>query len=138
MTMSPSESPADLERRVHRALRALPGPRAPHSLAPRVMAAIAAAARAPVGWRRWPLHYQLLSVVAACSLVLVLALGLPLVEAWVAGLTAARMAAALWQTLVAPIAASVIVLIAVMGTACALLFAALKHVAWEGQEASRS
>jgi multisubunit Na+/H+ antiporter MnhC subunit len=126
----------DLERQIHDALRALPEPRAPRSLAPRVMQAVAAVSAARGGWRQWPLAWQLLGLVAACSAAGALALAIPLTSAWLANLEAARAAAVLWQTFVAPIATPALVLTAVMIAASALLVAALKHVAWEGQESS--
>ncbi len=126
----------DLEREIHAALRRLPAPRAPHSLAPRVMQAVVAASATREGWRQWPLAWQLLGLVAACCTAAALALAIPLTADWMASLPAARAAAALWQTFIAPIATPVLVLTAVMFAASALLVAALKHVAWEGQESS--
>ena len=113
----------DLEREIHQALRSLPTPRAPRSLAPRVMQAVAAAARTQTGWRRWPLQWQMLACVVACS---------------AAGLAITRAAVVLWQTFAAPIVAPLAILTVVMCAACALIAAALKHVAWEGQETSTS
>jgi RNA polymerase sigma-70 factor (ECF subfamily) len=145
-TMAPAEREMEreiLEREIHDALRRLPEPRAPRTLAPRVMQAVAAAAQtvAPAtpassapGWRQWPLQWQLLGLVAASSMAAALVLALPLASAWIGSLPVTRAAAALWQTFVAPVAAPVLIFTAVMGTACALLVGALKHVAWEGQE----
>ena len=56
--------PVDLERLTDRALRSLPTPRAPRSLLPRVLAAVAAEASRPWyarAWLSWPLHWQLVS-----------------------------------------------------------------------------
>lgn len=127
-----------LEREIHDALRRLPQPRAPRSLAPRVMQAIAAAARPQSGWRLWALHWQLLGLVIACSTVVALGIGGSLLAMWFTNLDATRAFVSLWQTFVAPYAVPVVTLTAVMGVACAVLAAALKHVAWEGQEIPHS
>ena len=138
----PEADVADLERDIHQVLRALPEPRAPRSLAPRVMAAIAANAAAQLqpqpGWRQWPLAWQMLSLVAAASVVLAIVVFVPLASAWIGGLETTRVAAALWRTLVAPLATPLIVLMGVMCTFSALLVAGLKHVAWEGQRTLHS
>jgi hypothetical protein len=127
-----------LEREIHDALRRLPQPRAPRSLAPRVMQAIAAAARPQVGWRHWALHWQLLGLVVACSTAIAVVVGGSLFAGWVGSLATTRAVVTLWQTFVAPYALPVVALTAVMFVACALLAAALKHVAWEGQEIPHS
>jgi hypothetical protein len=127
-----------LERQIHEALRRLPLPRAPRSLAPRVMRAIAAAARPQAGWRQWALHWQLLGLVVACSTAVAAAIGGSFLAGWIGGLAATRAAVVLWQTFVAPYALPVVALTAVMVTACALLAAALTHVALEGQEIPHS
>ena len=128
----------DLEREIHQALRSLPTPRAPRSLAPRVMQAVAAAARTQTGWRRWPLQWQMLAFVVACSAAAVVVLGTSVASAWIGGLAITRAAVVLWQTFAAPIVAPLAILTVVMCAACALIAAALKHVAWEGQETSTS
>ena len=127
-----------LEREIHDALRRLPQPRAPRSLAPRVMQAIAAARRPQAGWRVWALHWQLLGLVVACSTAIALAIGGSLFAGWFSSLEATRAFVTLWQTFVAPYAVPVVALTAVMCIACAVLGAALKHVAWEGQEIPHS
>jgi hypothetical protein len=127
-----------LEREIHDALRRLPILRAPRSLAPRVMQAVAAAARAQAGWRRWPLQWQMLGLVVACSAIVAVALGVSIATAWLGSLESTRAAVVLWQTFVAPAAVPLAILTAVMCAACALLAAALKHVAWEGRETSLS
>lgn len=127
-----------LEREIHEALRRLPQPRAPRSLAPRVMQAIALAARPAAGWRQWALHWQLLGLVLACSAVVALGIGGSLFALWFSNLEATRAFVTLWQTFVAPYAVPVVALTAVMCIACAVLAAALRHVAWEGQEIPHS
>ncbi len=127
-----------LEREIHDALRRLPQPRAPRSLAPRVMQAIASAARPQTGWRLWALHWQLLGLVVACSMAVALAIGASLAAIWFSNLEATRAFVTLWQTFVAPYALPVVALTAVMCIACAVLGVALKHVAFEGQEIPHS
>jgi len=128
----------DLERQVHEALRRLPTPRAPRSLAPRVMQAVIAATRAQAGWRQWPLQWQLLALVVSLSMAAALVLAASLGSMWIANLTATRAVVTVWQSFFAPIAVPLVILTAVMCAACAFLAAALKHVAWEGQEISPS
>ena len=71
--------PADLERQIDRELRALPVPRAPRTLLPRIMAAVEETAQRPWymrTWLQWPMAWQLASamvligVVAAGSVLL--------------------------------------------------------------------
>jgi hypothetical protein len=124
----------ELEREIHDALRRLPQPRAPRSLAPRVMQAIAGAARPQAGWRHWALHWQLLGLVVACSTAIALVIGGSLFTGWIDSLATTRALVALWQTFLAPYVLPLVALTVVMCVASALLAAALKHVAWEGQE----
>ena len=130
--------PDPLEREIHDALRRLPLPRAPRSLAPRVMQAIAVAVRPQAGWRHWALHWQLLGLVVACSTAIALVIGGSLLTGWIGSLATTRALVALWQMFIAPYALPALAFTAVMCVACALLAAALKHVAWEGQEIPHS
>jgi hypothetical protein len=62
----------DLERLVDRRLKALPPPRAPGTLLPSVMLAVAAAAARPWyarPWRAWPAGWQVASGVALLALL---------------------------------------------------------------------
>jgi hypothetical protein len=71
--------PADLESLVERELRQLPLPRAPHTLLPRVLAAVQHWAGRPWyarAWFTWPLAWQAVSIAA---LVLIVAAGAMLV-----------------------------------------------------------
>lgn len=72
--------PADLEHLTDRSLRALPTPRAPRTLLPRVLAAVAAEARRPWygrAWLTWPLQWQLLSGAAALMVIVTATLAGP-------------------------------------------------------------
>jgi hypothetical protein len=64
--------PVDLERLTDRALGSLPRLRAPRTLLPRVLAAVAAEASRPWyarAWLSWPLGWQLVSGVAAVLVI---------------------------------------------------------------------
>ena len=64
----------DLERVAQRALERLPAPRAPHTLLPRVMAAVQQWTRRPWyarAWVTWPLGWQALSTAALVLLLIV-------------------------------------------------------------------
>jgi hypothetical protein len=76
--------PVDLERLTDRALRSLPVPRAPRSLLPRVLAAVAAEASRPWyarAWLSWPLHWQLVSGLATLFVIVAATLTGPAVTA---------------------------------------------------------
>ena len=124
---------ADLDRRLDQELNALPRPRAPQTLLPRVMAAAArqgAAAAAPTGWSTWPKAWQ----AAASAAVLTVCGGLawlltappaPVAEmAQAAGETAALMRV-LWDVLLQPAAPYLLVLGVAFALACAAAWAAL-------------
>jgi hypothetical protein len=96
--------PADLQDVVDRALRELPGPRAPRTLLPRVMAAVrqqqnrtaqnAVPQELPSAgrtWFRWPLGWQAASVAALILLVMGLGWVLPSAQAAVSDVTADAM-----------------------------------------------
>jgi hypothetical protein len=150
--------PVEIEREIDRELRRLPAPRAPRTLAPRVMRAIAVAppAAAAAGWRTWPVAWQWVSLAvlasAGCAAAWVwsaaaawlsAAVSSP-VEPWslpslVTSLQAAAISAGIiWRAFLAPIAGPAIGIVTVMCTACGLLGAALRYVAWEGQRTSHS
>jgi hypothetical protein len=151
MTMEPD----DLERLVHRALANLPGPRAPRTLRPRVMAAVSPA---EVGhpWFTWPWPLQAGAALLVAALVIASGWAWPALmgsltsvlpdsvqagAGYVGG--AAETSAAFlrvmeltWSAVVAPIARMVLLLTVTLCTACALCLAALSRVALGG--ASRS
>lgn len=147
--------PRDLERLIVRELKRLPAPRAPRTLMPRVLAAVAKQEPAPWysrPWATWP------PIVQAFSLVLFAEIGAGLWTLWphvprliaetgapaaaavmsrVASLTnqASQIAAvvrALWQVLLGPIAIFVLALTIIVSLACAAAWTAVKSVALGG------
>lgn len=152
-----ASTPADdLERLADRELRRLPAPRAPHTLLPRVMAAVQAWAGRPWysrAWFTWPLGWQ---VVSAAALVLVVIGGAMLapriqaagssaiaaVQIVVGGVpdvtrpveTTANSARILWRTLLEPLASYALVVVVLMLLACAAFGTALNHVVIERAE----
>ena len=144
----------DSEDVVHRALKKLPAPQAPHTLLPRVMAAVEsrAARPAPRPWIAWPVGWQLASV----ALVVMCAIGAarlwPGAEAAI-GRSAAPVVASVtstveafadrtsvavtlmrvvWRALLQPLSGYALLLVLVMGAACATFGAALNRVALGG------
>ncbi len=149
-------TPEDLERLAHGELRRLPAPRAPHTLLPRVMAAVQAWAGRPWysrAWFTWPLGLQ---VASAAALVLLITGGVmlaPLAQAAASNaITAVRIVATggadvarplettassariLWRTLLEPLASYVLVVVVLMFLACAVFGTALNHVVIERAE----
>lgn len=154
--MTPHD-PADLERVVGRALDALPSPRAPRTLLTRVMADVHAQAVAvPVPPRyAWPpLAQTALVVVSLAALTLVWwvwpfagfaadLLPEPVRQAGrqadVIASTASdllRVGSLVWQAVVGPVVKGLFMLTLVLGTACALIAAALGRIALGGAQQS--
>jgi hypothetical protein len=127
---------ADLEQRVDRELRRLPAPRAPHTLLPRVLAAVEAWVNRPWytrAWFTWPLGWQVASVA-----LLALAIGgvwllPPAPPSVVVTTNAGRV---LWRTMVEPFLAYAFVIVVIMCLACAAFGAALSYVFVERAEQS--
>jgi hypothetical protein len=145
MTMDPAE----LERLIDRELHALPPPRAPRTLLPRVMAAVDAAAKRPWyerTWLEWPIAWQmvsalvLLGVVGAGTAVLpplreaVLALNVvadvrgDVVESARDVEVATTAVRVVWRTLLAPVVPWAFALITLMCAACAVFGTVLNHL----------
>ena len=140
--------PADLERLLNRELRALPAPRAPRTLLPRVMAAVALAQRPWYSrtWLTWPAAWQAVSVVMLLAAVSGGAMLLPGVReamnsltfvAEVQGDVAARArdvevattaVRVLWNALLAPVVPYAFGLVLLMCAACAVFGTALNHL----------
>ena len=141
--------PADLEHLIDRELRALPPPRAPRTLLPRVMTAMHDAARRPWysrAWLTWPIGWQIASV---CLLLVVsagTALLMPAVReaagtfTFVAGVqgdvadtardveVATAAARVLWRALLAPVVPYAFGVVFLMCVACAVFGTALNHL----------
>ena len=138
----------DLEALIGRELRQLPPPRAPHTLLPRVMAAVQTWTLRPWyerAWLTWPLGWQaasaavlillamLLSVAGNTAVAAASTFGAPMLSEFVdvAERTAVTVNAAtvLWRALLEPVVPYVFGLVAMMCLACAAFGAALGHVA---------
>jgi hypothetical protein len=127
---------ADLEQRVDRELRRLPAPRAPHTLLPRVLAAVEAWVNRPWytrAWFTWPMGWQ----VASVALVVLAFVGVwmlpPAPTSVVVTTNAGRV---LWRTMVEPFLAYAFVIVVIMCLACAAFGAALSYVFVERAEQS--
>ena len=127
---------ADLEQRVDRELRRLPGPRAPHTLLPRVLAAVEAWVNRPWytrAWFTWPLGWQVASVALLALVVAGVWMLPPAPPSVVVTTNAGRV---LWRTIVEPFLAYAFVIVVIMCLACAAFGAALSYVFVERAEQS--
>ena len=145
--------PSDVNGELHRALRQLPVPRAPGTLLPRVMAAIAAQQAAARSWFAWPLAWRLASVAALALLTAGAVAFWPVIEALTtAAATSTPLAAVngrvqgaavmfdaalsaasvIWSTLVQPVAGYLLVWIGVMAAASAAFATAVGRIALGG------
>lgn len=127
---------ADLERRVDRELRRLPAPRAPHTLLPRVLAAVDAWVNRPWytrAWFTWPLGWQVASVALVAGAFVGMWLLPPAPPSVVVTTNAGRV---LWRTIVEPFLAYAFVIVVIMCLACAAFGAALSYVFVERAEQS--
>jgi hypothetical protein len=126
----------DLERIVGRELKRLPLPRAPRSLLPRVMSAVAApkpAAWYARPWLLWPRWMQALSVIAFAGLVAggwMLWNEAPLIVQRVNQIAA--VSRTLWNVLFGPIAFVVLGLLFIVALACAAAWTAVSRVTFGG------
>jgi hypothetical protein len=123
---------ADRASWLHRELRRLPYPRAPHSLLPRVLALVARPWYARE-WLSWPLHWQAASLALAAATVAggwLLAATSPAVADLMATVDSAAAAArVLWRLLVQPVFAYVLALSIAACITCAAGWAALSRFA---------
>jgi hypothetical protein len=120
-----------------RALRALPDARAPQTLAPRVMAAVAERLRAPLAptWFDWPVAAQVASVLGFLLLVAGAAMVWPTVAGSVARVQefeVVRVLAVLWRTVYQPAVSLLLVVLTVLGLVGATCGALLERVACGG------
>ena len=125
--------PVDLDDRLDRELKALPRPRAPRTLMPRVLAATVnrEARAAATGWFTWPLWWRIASVVGLVALVAGVSVFLSsppqrLSEAAETAGKAATVARVLWEVMAQPVATYLFVLGVSLALACALAWAALE------------
>lgn len=124
----------DREDALGRALRALPAARAPHTLAPRVMALVQARLDSPAArtWFDWPVWAQAASVVLFVTMVAGVALVWPSVEAMVFGgrdLWPVRAATAVGRTVWQPMAWAFVMCVTALGLICAICGALLGRAA---------
>jgi len=141
--------PGDLERLIDRELRALPLPRAPRALLPRVMAAVDDRAQRPWythAWPQWPVGWQLASALVLIGVVATGSALLPQLRDAVMALTfvanvrgdvaesarevevATTAVRVVWRTLLAPVVPWAFGLITLMCAACAVFGTALNHL----------
>jgi hypothetical protein len=154
--------PRETEDIVHRALRALPPPRAPQTLLPRVMAAVADRPTLPLSgpasrpWFAWPVAWQAASIAAlvllSTGIIWVWPAAWDLVATSSAGawnvarprvlnlVTSASAAATLgtivWDVFLRPIVGYLMVWIVLMSVACTAFGAAIGRVALGGASQS--
>jgi hypothetical protein len=147
-----SITPEDLERAVDRALRALPLPKAPATLLPRVMATVRSSRHART-WFAWPLAWQAVSLAAAVLLIAAIAwlapagfaLGAasltriantaPVAELIAAVRDASQTVTAfgvIWRGLLQPLVNWALVFVVVMCVACMAFGTALSRIALGG------
>jgi hypothetical protein len=138
-----------------RELKQLPAPRAPHTMLPRVMAAIAREERKPWyarPWMVWPPFAQAASLILAGMAIagawalwpqlpqIAAESGSPMVTATVSWISAtveratqvSTVVRALWQVLLGPIAIIVLVLTLIVSLACAAAWTAIRRTALGG------
>jgi len=125
--------PVDLDDRLDRELKALPRPRAPRTLLPRVLEMTVAQPphAAASGWSTWPLAWRLASIVA---LLVVIGGGYVMASAPPARLSnaaerageVATVARVFWDVMAQPVATYLFVLGISLALACALAWAALE------------
>ena len=142
--------PIDSETLVSRHLQRLPTPRAPHTLLPRVLAAVQAWSRRPWyarEWFTWPLVWQLVSSALLILILIGGVVALPIVRLAVQSATSTftsaflidapplarglevttNMARVLWRALIQPFLPYVLVLVGLMCAACATFAVALNR-----------
>jgi hypothetical protein len=133
-----------------RALRNLPEPRAPHTLAPRVMAIVHARLAHPPAptWFEWPRVWQVASLSSALALLGAVVVGWPFLVAWLqpgvdavdvrvdrvieTGRVAWTFAAVVFRSVWHPLAMPFVLFVSAMTIACATVGAMLGRVALGG------
>ena len=120
--------PVDLDERLDRDLQALPRPRAPRTLLPRVLAATVERGPAATGWFTWSRAWQAGSIATMVVLVAGLWIFLTAPPAPVANMACAAgetatVMRALWEVLLQPVATYVFALGVSLAIACAAAWA---------------
>ena len=125
--------PVDRDAQLDRELAALPRPRAPRTLLPRVLAATVDRPPLPAatGWLTWPLGWRIASGVPLLALIagiwmLVTSPPTGISEAAHTAGQAATVARVLWDVMAQPLATYLFVLGISLAFACALAWAALE------------
>ena len=126
----------DLDRELDRELKRLPGPRAPRTLLPRVMAAVGAPRVLPWysrPWITWPRALQVLSAVLfAGAIAGAWSLVSAAPELWRQVNQIAAVARAFWNVLIGPIVLVMLALTVVVVLACAAAWTAVTRVTLGG------
>ena len=145
----------DLEHLIHRELSRLPSPRAPRTLAPRVLRAVQSRPREATGWFTWPLEWQVCSL-AAMVLLLAGVLNVWPIAKWAAavastsgagpmtwvgdllrqGANVVGAASVIWRVLIEPVVMFLALFLAAMCAASAAFGAALRSVVLGGTSRS--
>lgn len=126
----------ELETLVDRELRRLPQPRAPHTLLPRVMAAVEAWAQRPWytrAWFTWPVGWRVASLAPLALLAYALwTWSLPAAPPTVVAATDASRV--VWSALIEPLLPYILLVVLLMGVVCAAFGLALNYVLLERAE----
>lgn len=144
-------TPADLQTVIDQALRALPPPRAPDTLLPRVLAAVQQQPLRPSyahGWLTWPRGWQVAAMAALMLLASAGVMVLPSAYDTLVGTVsafaghparqlavvlehvtiAADVGGVLWRSLLEPVVPYLVALVLLMCFACAVFGMALNHL----------
>lgn len=145
----------DLEHLIHRELSRLPQPRAPRTLAPRVLRAVQSRPREATGWFTWRLEWQFCSL-AAMVLLLAGVLNVGPIAKWATAIASSSgagqmtwagdflqqganvvgAASVLWRVLIEPVVMFLALFLAAMCAASAAFGAALRSVVLGGTSSS--
>jgi hypothetical protein len=125
--------PVDLDERLDRELEALPKPRAPHTLLPRVLAATVEreSSAAATGWSTWPLAWRIASAAALVVFAVLVSRVFSSPPATVSSAAerageVATVVRVLWEVMLQPVATYLLILGLSLALACALAWAALE------------
>jgi hypothetical protein len=127
--------PHELERLIDRELRALPGPRAPRTLVPRLMQAVRTGRPAPVP-SVWPGIVLVMSVMACIAAIPWIVGSSVALEKLLAAVKTVSLAISImqvaWRALFEPIVTYAAVVLLLTAFLCSALWKALRFVASEG------